>query len=129
MIREWGKDDAKHKELDELYDRALAQPGWLSYLLDAKAIDDVEADYLIWRDDCAAPVRQKQRIWEAQIESHGGLEIENSETSEEQLAAVTNESRRLIPLVKISLMQLPKRCASWDAIGNGFLCGLSCGWN
>lgn len=75
------------RELDELYDRASVAPGWLSYLLDAKAIDDKEAEYLIWRDECDAPVKQKIRIWEAQIESHGGLEMEFAETPAEQLEA------------------------------------------
>lgn len=77
------------KELDELYDRASPHPGWLSYLLDAKAIDDSEAEYLIWRDECDAPVKQKLRIWEAQVEANGGIELENAETPEEQLVAVT----------------------------------------
>lgn len=76
--------------MDELYDRASVVPGWLSYLLDAKAINDDEASYLIWRDECDAPVKKKLRIWEAQIESHGGIELENAETPEEQLMAVTN---------------------------------------
>lgn len=83
------------KELDELYERASPHPGWLSYLLDAKAIDDLETDYLIWRDECDAPVKRKMRMWEAQIEADGGLELENAETSEERLTAVTNRIRSL----------------------------------
>lgn len=77
------------KELDALYDRASPSPGWLSYLLEAHAIDDTEAEYLVWRDECDAPVKKKIRIWEAQIETHGGLELENAETQEEQLIATT----------------------------------------
>jgi hypothetical protein len=72
------------RELDELYDRASPHPGWLSYLLDAKAIDDSETEYLVWRDECDAPVKAKMRIWEAQIE---GIDLE--ETQAEQLVAVT----------------------------------------
>ena len=67
------------KDLDELYDRASVAPGWLSYLLEAKTIDDLEAEYLIWRDECDAPVKKRIRIWEAQVESHGGIEVENAE--------------------------------------------------
>ena len=77
------------RELDELYDRASPHPGWLSYLLDAKAVDDNEAEYLVWLDECDAPVKAKMRIWEAQIEAHGGIDLENAETQEEQLAAAT----------------------------------------
>lgn len=83
------------KELDELYDRASVVPGWLSYLLEAKAISDYEASYLIWRDECDAPVKKKIRIWEAQIESHGGLDVENAETPIEQLEAVTKRIKAI----------------------------------
>ena len=83
------------KELDELYGRAHKTPGWLSYLLEANAIDDRESEYLIWRDECEAPVEKKMRLWEAQIESAGGLEIYNAETSEEQLIAVTNRIQQI----------------------------------
>lgn len=76
------------KELDELYDRACVAPGWLSYLLDAHAISDKEAEYLIWRDECDAPVKKKIRLWEAQLESYGGIAFENAETSLEQLEAI-----------------------------------------
>lgn len=83
------------KELDELYDRASQAPGWLSYLLEARAINDREAEYLIWRDECDAPVKAKIRIWEAQIESHGGIELENAETPLEQLSAVSKRIKSI----------------------------------
>lgn len=83
------------KELDELYDRASIAPGWLSYLLEANAVNDQEAEYLIWRDECDAPVKKKIRIWEAQIESHGGLEVENAGTPLEQLEAVTKRIKSM----------------------------------
>ena len=83
------------RELDELYDRASVAPGWLSYLLDAKAIDDQEAEYLIWRDECDAPVKKRLRIWEAQIESHGGIKVEDAETTTEQLEAVAERIKMI----------------------------------
>jgi hypothetical protein len=76
------------KELDELYERASPHPGWLSYLLDAKAVNDAETEYLVWRDECDAPVKKKIRIWEAQLEAYGGIAFENAETSMEQLQAI-----------------------------------------
>lgn len=83
------------RELDELYDRASQAPGWLSYLLEANAINDLEAEYLVWRDECDAPVKKKIRIWEAQVDSHGGYEVENAETPLEQLEAVSKRIKMI----------------------------------
>lgn len=83
------------KELDEQYDRTSQAPAWLSYLLEANAITDKECDYLMWRDECEAPVRKRMRIWEAQMESGGGSAIWNAETPEKQLEAVTSQIQYL----------------------------------
>ena len=76
------------KELDELYDRASPHLGWLSHLLEAKAIHPAEERYLIWRDECDAETRQRLKLWTEQVERSGGIEMVNAETPSERFEAV-----------------------------------------
>lgn len=77
------------RELDELYERASPQLGWLSYLLEAKAITPEEERYLVWRDNSDAETNIRLRIWTEQVERDGGIQLVNAETPEARFEAVS----------------------------------------
>lgn len=76
------------RELDELYDRASPHLGWLSYLLEAHAIDSEEEKYLVWRDDCDGETNRRLKLWTDQVEREGGVPMMSAETPIERMNAV-----------------------------------------
>lgn len=83
------------RELDELYERASPNNGWLSALVNAKAICPQEKRYLIWRDNCDAPTQRKLRIWTEQVERNGGIDMVNAETPQERFEEVCKVIQRI----------------------------------
>lgn len=88
--------------LDGLYDRAVAAPGWLSHL---EVSGPIDSGYLIWRDDAQAVCEEKLKRWMKQTEFQGGIELANAETQEERIEAVANR-----------IKEIEIRCQSMDPI-------------
>lgn len=95
------------RKLDELYNRVSPHLGWLSYLLEAKAISPQEEAYLVWRDNCDTETKRRLSLWTEQVELSGGIAMVNAETSEERFSAICDVIIRL----EQKVLELPSTIA------------------